>query len=368
MLTIIASPGSYIQGPGQISRLYGCCLKLGCKRAYIIIDKFIYENYKENISSGFEAAGSGFEMSVFSGECSEREIERHCKSIGECDIIIGIGGGKTLDCAKAAAYRLQLQTVIVPTAASSDAPCSRLSVLYNDDGSFDKYLPLPKNPDIVVADTQIIAQAPARFLASGMGDALATYYEARACLRSSSQTMAGGKCSMAAVTLAKLCRDTLLTDGRKALLSVKQKCCTPALERIVEANTYLSGIGFESGGLAAAHAVHNGLTSLNECHHMLHGEKVTFGVLTQLALENASDEEFEKIVLFCREIGLPTTLYELGLANVDDERLLSAAKLACSDQDTMSNMPFEISPADVLAAMRLADSISRSIQQGRCDK
>ncbi len=361
MLTIIASPGSYIQGPGEITRLYGCCKKLGCKRAYIIIDKFIYDNYKDSVSSGFEAAGAGFEMSVFGGECSEREIEKHSGAIGECDVVIGIGGGKTLDCAKAVAYHMQRQTIIVPTAASSDAPCSRLSVIYNDDGSFDKYLPLPKNPDIVAVDTRIIANAPARFLASGMGDALATYYEARACLLSQSQTMAGGKCSQAAITLARLCRDTLLSDGKKALLSVKDKCCTPALEKIVEANTYLSGIGFESGGLAAAHAVHNGLTSLSECHHMLHGEKVTFGVLTQLALENAPDEELKKIVMFCRDIGLPTTLSELGLSNVDDERLMSAAKLACSQEDTMSNMPFEVTADDVLSAMRLADAFSRSV-------
>ena len=88
---------------------------------------------------------------------------------------------------------------------------------------------------------------------------------------------------------------------------------------------------------------------------------MTFGVLTQLALENAPDEELKKIVMFCRDIGLPTTLSELGLSNVDDERLMSAAKLACSQEDTMSNMPFEVTADDVLSAMRLADAFSRSV-------
>ena len=358
MLKIIASPGSYVQGAGEISRLYGYCKKLNCKKAYVIIDKYIHDNYKDTVVSSFAAAGASYISSVFGGECSESEVERHISSSAEGDIIIGIGGGKTLDCAKAVAYRLQRQVMIVPTAVSSDAPCSRLSVMYNDDGSFDKYLPLPKNPDIVVVDTEIIACAPSRFLSAGMGDALATYYEARACRRSGALTMAGGKCSEAAITLAKLCRDTLLSDGKKALLSVRDKRCTPALEKIIEANTYLSGIGFESGGLAAAHAVHNGLTALSECHHMLHGEKVTFGLLTQLALENIATDEFLNIVDFCKDIGLPTTLSELGLGNADNERLMTAATAACVSSDTMGNMPFKVTPDDVLSAMRLADALS----------
>ena len=192
MLKVIASPGSYVQGAGEITRLYGYCQSLGGKKAYIIIDRFIHDNYKDTVTAGFDAAGAGVTVSVFGGECSESEISRHCSAVGDCDIIIGIGGGKTLDCSKAVAFRMNMSVIIVPTAASSDAPCSRLSVLYNDDGSFDKYLPLPKNPDIVVADTQIIACAPARFLSSGMGDALATYYEAAACLKSGAVTMADG--------------------------------------------------------------------------------------------------------------------------------------------------------------------------------
>ena len=360
MLKVIASPGSYVQGAGEITRLYGYCQSLGGKKAYIIIDRFIHDNYKDTVTAGFDAAGAGVTVSVFGGECSESEISRHCSAVGDCDIIIGIGGGKTLDCSKAVAFRMNMSVIIVPTAASSDAPCSRLSVLYNDDGSFDKYLPLPKNPDIVVADTQIIACAPARFLSSGMGDALATYYEAAACLKSGAVTMAGGVCSEAAIALARLCRDTLLSDGKKALLSAKAKRTTPALEKIVEANTYLSGIGFESGGLAAAHAVHNGLTALSECH-MRHGEKVTFGLLTQLALENIPACEFADIVSFCRDVGLPTTLAELGLGNADDKRLMIAAKAACADGETIHNMPFAVTPDDVLSAMRLADALAREM-------
>ena len=355
MQKMITSPGTYIQGRGEMAKLFDRCGALGCSTAYIIVDSFINENYRMLMMSGFAGANADVTIAVFGGECSDSEINRHIAALGKCDVIIGVGGGKTLDTAKAAAYRAGLPVIIMPTAASSDAPCSRLSVIYTDDGSFERYLPLPKNPDIVTVDTEIIANAPPRFLSAGLGDALATFYEADACRRSGAVTMAGGTGSLAALELARLCRDTLFSDGKRALLSVNCKKCTPALERIIEANTYLSGIGFESGGLAAAHAVHNGLTVLAECHSLLHGEKVAFGVLTQLMLENAPQSEFERVARFCADCNLPVTLAQLGLGNADDKKLMNAAKAACAKDDTMSNMPFEVTPDDVVAAMKLAD-------------
>ena len=169
--------------------------------------------------------------------------------------------------------------------------------------------------------------------------------------------MAGGHVTKAAMALAKLCRDTLFEDGVKAIMAVENKVCTQALENIVEANTYLSGVGFESGGLSAAHAVHNGLTVLEECHHVLHGEKVAFGTLTQLALENRPLEEIRMVVRFCKEVGLPTTFKALGIDQVGDEKLMAAASASCADNDTMGNMPFDVTPEDVLAAMKVADRL-----------
>ena len=184
---------------------------------------------------------------------------------------------------------------------------------------------------MVIMDTEIIAKAPVRFLMAGIGDALATYYEAVVSVQSDAVTMAGGH-------------------------------ATKALENIVEANTYLSGIGFESSGLAAAHAIHNGLTVLNETHGLLHGEKVAFGLICQLVLENTDQEELEKIIVFCKKCGLPTTFEELGIAEVSDERLLEAAALSCAEDDTMGNMPFEVSAQDVFAAMKTADRFSRNLR------
>lgn len=357
MRKMITSPGSYIQGNGELSNLAQLYGMLGKNGAYLIVDKFIDDTYHAEIIKSFEENGVSYEVSVFGGECSRKEIERHRSHLGKYDVVIGIGGGKTLDTSKAVSFYAGLPIMIVPTAASTDAPCSRLSVVYKENGEFEMYLPLKKNPDMVIMDTEVIAKAPVRFLAAGIGDALATYYEAAACEKSGAITMAGGHVTKAAMALAKLCRDTLFEDGLKAIMAVDSKVSTQALENVVEANTYLSGVGFESGGLSAAHAVHNGLTVLEECHHMLHGEKVAFGTLTQLVLENRPLEEIRMIVRFCKEIGLPTTFKALGIDQVGDKKLLEAATASCADNDTMSNMPFEVTPEDVLAAMKVADRL-----------
>lgn len=67
---------------------------------------------------------------------------------------------------------------VIPTIAATDAPCTALSVIYTKTGEFDKYLILPQNPNLVLVDSEIVCKAPVRFLVSGMGDALATWFEA----------------------------------------------------------------------------------------------------------------------------------------------------------------------------------------------
>ncbi len=283
---IIQSPGKYIQGAGAIKRL-GDYLKPLAERWLVVGDKFVLGFAEEMLRKSLADAGLAAEIAPFGGECSHNEINRLRDIAGnaKCTAVLGIGGGKTLDTAKALAHFMNVPVAIAPTIASTDAPCSALSVIYTDEGEFDSYLMLPRNPNMVIVDTQIVAGAPARLLAAGIGDALATWFEARACSRSGATTMAGGKCTQAALALAELCYNTLLEEGEKAMLAAEQHVVTPALERVVEANTYLSGVGFESGGLAAAHAIHNGMTAIPDAHHYYHGEKVAFGTLTQLVLE-----------------------------------------------------------------------------------
>lgn len=361
MRKVLCSPGSYIQQEGAIASLSQEYKAIGETGAYLIVDGFIEKRYHDDIVSSFERDDTEFTLSVFGGECSMNEINLHRDRIGEADTIIGIGGGKTLDTAKAVGYYTHLPVIIVPTAASSDAPCSRLSVIYKDDGQFDHYLPLPRNPEAVIMDTELIAKAPIRFLVSGLGDAFATYYEAAACVKSNSITMTGGHATNAAFALATLCHDSLLADGVKAVAAARKGLRTPAVENIIETNTLLSGLGFESCGLAAAHSIHDGLTALEGTHKYLHGEKVAYGTLTQLVMEDRPLEEMRQVYSFFRAVGLPTRLADIGIDGASDEDLLKVGQLACAPEETMGNMPFDVAPYDVAAALRAVDEIAQEI-------
>ncbi len=360
MAKILISPGKYVQGAGEMTKLYDYVSGFG-KKALVLITKSGYGRIGATVESSF--AGKDFELvfDYFNGECSKNEINRLIKIMEEkgCELVIGIGGGKILDTSKAVAYYCKTPVIICPTIASTDAPCSALSVIYTDEGVFEEYLFLPANPNMVLMDTNIITASPARLTVSGMGDALATYFEARAVMAKDAGTCAGGKVTCAAMALAKLCFETLMAEGVKAKLALEAGACTEAVEKVIEANTLLSGLGFESGGLAGAHAIHNGLTVLPECHHMYQGEKVAFGTLTQLVLENVNGEELEEIITFCIDLGLPVTFAELGITEVTDEKLMAVATAACAEGDTLHNMPFEVTPEKVVAALKAADAYGR---------
>ncbi len=360
MAKILISPGKYVQGSGEMSNLGEYTVQLG-KKALVLISESGYKRTGNQIEESFHKTEAEIGFEYFNGECSKTEVNRLRRVVSEnsYDVLIGVGGGKIFDTAKAVAYYEKLPVVICPTIASSDAPCSALSVLYTDEGMFEEYLFLPVNPNLVLMDTEIITKSPVRLTVAGMGDALATYFEARACLKKNAGTCAGGTSTGAAMALAKLCFDTLMSEGFKAKLALEAGACTEAVEKIIEANTLLSGLGFESGGIAAAHAIHNGFTVIEECHHLYHGEKVAFGTIAQLVLENAPEEELEEVIEFCISVGLPVTLKELGIEEVTKEKIMSVSEAAAADTDTAHNMPFEVTSDKIYAAIMAADAYGR---------
>jgi glycerol dehydrogenase len=358
MLRVIQAPSKYIQGVNALDSIGTSIKNLGNKH-FVIADNFVMKLTKNIIQKSFEKSGIICTFERFNGECSKNEVNRLLEILKTkgCSTIIGVGGGKVLDTAKAVAYYGNIPVIIVPTIASTDAPCSALSVLYTDKGVFDEYLILPQNPNMVIVDTTIISKAPIRLLVAGMGDALSTYFEARACFESHATNMSGGQPTLAAISLAKLCYDTLISEGYKAKFAVDGKVCTEAVEKIIEANTYLSGIGFESGGLAGAHAIHNGFTAVEDAHHLYHGEKVAFGTFTQLVLQNSPTKEIEEVLSFCTELGLPITLSEMGIKENIEEKVSAIAKATCAPGETIHNMPFKVNVDMVYAAIITADKM-----------
>ena len=261
--------------------------------------------------------------------------------------------------ARAAGADIGLPVICCPTLASSDAPTSAVSVVYTPEGDFEKYLFHSRNPDLVLVDTAIIARAPARFLVAGMGDALATWFEADTVNRAAKANQVGGSSTIAAMALAELCYKTLLQDGLAALAAVRAQAITPALERVIEANTLLSGLGFESGGLAVAHAVHNGLTAVAETHQYLHGEKVAFGTLVQLVLEGRPATSVDEVMDFCLAVGLPVCVTDLGVTNLSQEQARRIAEIAVAPGETTHNEPFAVTWMMIRDAIYAADALGR---------
>jgi glycerol dehydrogenase len=253
-------------------------------------------------------------------------------------VIIGAGGGKTLDTAKVVGYHLKSSVALIPTIASTDAPTSSVAVIYREDHRHEGSIKLRKNPDLILVDTAIIAQAPVRFLVAGMGDALGTKFEAEACAQSMAKNIPGFRPTLAALALARLTYDILIKYGLEAKCSVERKSLNPALEKVIEANILLSGLGFESGGLAAAHAIHFGLTLARESSKTYHGEQVAFGTLVQLFMEDRPENEIMEVGQFSISVGLPICLEDLF---IEEFEIPVVAEESCR-AGIMNNMPFPV--------------------------
>ncbi|GAA0469505.1 MULTISPECIES: glycerol dehydrogenase [Tatumella] len=359
----VTSPKKFFIGTGMLSKIDSFVKDFGDK-ALVITDEFMLPGVREQALPALQAAGLQGTAEKFNYECCRREIDRQQALARQlqANVIVGVGGGKTLDTAKAVAYYLKMPVVLFPTIASTDAPCTALAVIYTESGEFEEYLYLPQNPDVVVADTSVITAAPVRFFSAGVGDALATYFEARACYAADGLNLVLHKPSRTGLGLAELCYRLISENIDAAMAAVTHHLTTPALEQIIEATIYLSGVGAESGGLAAAHAVSNGMSVVADLHKAQHGEKVVFGLLTQLVLENAPQQEWQNVVRIIKAANLPLTLQDMGLKTFSEAEWREVARIACAPGDTMNNMPMELTADDVYNAMLAADAIAHRMK------
>ena len=335
---VFRSPSRYIQGVGAIEVL-GKETAVHGEKAFLLTDDFVWGLLQEKVERALE--GFPYHYEAFTGEASLDEMVRLADAVADAtaDVIIGLGGGKIIDVAKGIAAACDLPVVIVPTTVSTDAPTSAISVLYTPDGLFDHYRFYDKNPELVLDDTQIVIQASAT-KASG------------------ENALAGGLPTIAGTAIATACEETLFRDGLSAFADVQKGLVTPAVEAIVEANTLLSGLGFENGGLAGAHAIHNGFTAIKgEVHRLTHGEIVGFCLLVQLVLEERPQEEFKKYCQFLAAIGMPTTLAEMHMSGATRTELLEIGKLALAPSNTMRNLSANITPEQVADAILAVDGL-----------
>ena len=286
---VFIAPQRYIQGKGVLANL-GCYLSLlRVTRAAVLISERGKRTDGAPALDSLRRAGIETHISVF--ECHDRSKRSSAmfrpwpKSYR---LRRGHRRGQVRRSGKAVAFRLRTAVVIAPTLASNDAPCSALSVLYSPTGISAGVEFYPNSPAIVVVDTGVIAAAPERYLVAGMGDAMATWYEARICLiNEAAVTAVGARPTLASCAIGETCAQVLFKDGLAASKSVAEKDVSGALENVVEANTLLSGLGFESGGVAAAHGLAQSYTTIATVReNYLHGEMVAMGLLVQLMMES----------------------------------------------------------------------------------
>lgn len=356
-LRAMREPLKYVQGRDALLKFQEEMGYMG-KRWLFVCSRSGYKACYDKIEQSFGDLDDYRRYEIFGGISSKSEIAKMQDIVKEdkIDTVVAVGGGSAVDTAKATAYYSGKHIVIVPTVAATDAPCTGLSVIYNDDHSFDKYLFYPTNPDAVMVDTTVIANAPVKFLIAGMGDALGTYFEGRASIRTESASLEGTGITRAGQALARLCYDTLREYGKQAVEACKVHAVTPALENIVEANVYLSGVGADNVNCAAAHSFYNGVTSLGIAHAD-HGCCVALGTLVQLILEGVPKEEFEEVQNFCMEVGLPVTLEEIGVTAA--EQVETIAQNACVPGETIHNLAGDVQPVELYDAILQADAMGK---------
>tara|TARA_Y100000739_G_scaffold182835_1_gene161107 strand:+ start:577 stop:1677 length:1101 start_codon:yes stop_codon:yes gene_type:complete len=345
------APGTLLRGQGAWGEAFPR-LKQLCQRPFVLGRSRATQVLRDRLSSDLEGLGLTVTTANLRFDCCELDLQRLAVEAQSCDAILAAGGGKVLDAGKLLAHRLKLPCITVPLSASTCAGWTALANLYTPDGAFESDVVLDRCPDLLVFDHAFVRQAPPRTLASGIADALAKWYESSVSSANSSDGLV-----QQAVQMARVLRDQLLLDSPMAV----EDSTSAAWERTVEACGLTAGVMGGLGGArcrtVAAHAVHNGLTQLPACHHVLHGEKVGFGILVQLRLEERlgnnrlAAQAHRQLKPVLESLGLPVCLDDLGLADASSGDLQAVCEFACQDGSDLHHLPFTVTPAALLDAL-----------------
>jgi len=243
----------------------------------------------------------------------QREISKN-----GVDIIIGFGGGKSVDIAKTVAYNLEKPFISVPTSASHDGISSPFSSIKGQD---KPYSIKTRTPIGVLADTSIIAQAPRRLLASGCGDLMAkvTAIKDWELARDEKGEYFGNYSANLASMSAKI-----IMQESKSIGSGNNSSVRTVVEALISSGVASCIAGSSRPCSGAEHLFSHALDFIAP-NKGLHGEKCGIG---SIMIAKLHDIEWEQIVGTLKDVGAPTTASEIGVdGNTIVKALLTAATL-----------------------------------------
>ncbi|KAA9000517.1 iron-containing alcohol dehydrogenase family protein [Affinibrenneria salicis] len=353
-------PAHVLSGAGVIRQLGGLCARYG-RRALLIGGVRALAAVRDAVGASLRQADvelAGCE--AYGGECSKINIDRLSAQVRtlRADVLIVAGGGKALDCGKAVGEAAACPVITLPTIAATCAAVTPLSVLYQDDGHYCDLLHLAQAPAGVVIDSQLLAGAPLRWLAAGLGDTLAKWYEYRAIRHG--EALDGRV--MAAQANSRICFELIERFGAEACRGAAQGQATPALEQVLDAIflfAALTSIMGSGNHAAASHGLFEGFTVCDKTRDFGHGLLVGYGNLCLLALEQRSDEELLDALRLARECHIPLTLAAIA-ADLSEQEKEAIMRAAVATPD-MANMAQPVSLHQLAQAMARVDALAAGL-------
>lgn len=344
----VKAPGHYLNQPGLLDELGRYAAPIGRDRVWVVTGQQAWHAAGARVSASLAAQGVHFQQVVVQGKCTRATIDRLALQAQADDIqlIIGLGGGRVLDIAKAVSESLQgLPLITVPTIAATCAAWSPVSVIYNAAGGHVSSTPLQRMPEWVLVDSQLLAEAPVRYLKAGIADALAKWYEFEPYLRHGDNNIS----LVLKAQAAKLALDIFAELTPQALADNQAGQATPALIRVIDAVIALAGMANslrdEQPRIGVAHAIHNSVTHIDGRADLLHGELVGYGLRIQAAIDRLEPQSQALLLRLLVLLNMPATLEDIGIrpplnqaATV--ERIAAGVKIPAA---AAAKLPFDIS-------------------------
>jgi len=362
MLDIFLAPKHYVQDEGILAKA-GDFLKPFGQRPLVLGDVRVLSIIRPTLEARLSEAGLSPFFVLFGEECDRAEILRLMEIARQnhLDFIVGAGGGKAIDTSRVVAGRMKVPLITIPTSAATCSATSSGAMIYEKGVRLEEVS--GKGAELALVDSMIISHAPPRLLASGMADSLSKWYEGK---HAYDQIEHPDLATQAAMILSTRLKETIFEFGLEAMRDVERQKNSRAVETIIEANLFLTGAISGCGGskfrIALAHALFYGMTVLPRAHQNLHGEWVGFGIVVQLCLEK-NEEELKVILPFFSRLGLPLTLEQLGLSNLEDPLFGEGLKRICAQGSSAHRMPFPIDEQLVYQGIIEADKRARALRR-----